>query len=167
MRKITLVILTVLIASCAVAKNKKPKKKAKQPANEITSVLMRRTGCFGHCPTYTIDINKDGMAIYNAERFNTDSGVFRKKIGVAKAAEILNEVNKYRPDTCREMYENMIPDLPNLNYEIVYKNKTKKIYSAIYGPDFLSILARKIEAVGLKNEQNNTGWERVTDGTAK
>ncbi len=164
MKKITLVILSILIGFSAIAKTKHKKKKkvVAVAANNITSVLIMRTGCFGHCPTYSVEINKNGMATYSAIRFNEDSGNYQKNIGVAKAATILNQVQQYRLDTCSESYYNQIPDLPNLNYEIVYNNKTKKIYSAKYGPDFLSILAREIEEVG-KRKIGDAGWKKVPE----
>ena len=162
MKNITLVVLSILIGFSAIAKTKHKKKKVIIPANDITSVLIMRTGCFGHCPTYSVEINKNGMATYSAIRFNDDSGNFQKNIGVPQAAVILAKIQQYRLDTCQDQYVNQIPDLPNLNYEIVYKNKTKKINSAKYGPDFLSILAREIEEAG-KRKSGDAGWKRVPD----
>ena len=126
MKKITLIILAVIICFPAIAKHKKHKKK-QESGNEIISVQIFRTGCYGKCPTYTVEINNDGMATYTAIRFNADSGVFKKNIGKAKAMEILNEVNSYKPDTCKDVYDARAADLPGINFNIKYKNKTKTI----------------------------------------
>jgi len=163
MRKITLVILSLLSCFITVAKTHKQKKK-KQAANELVSVEMFRTGCFGHCPTYTVVINKNGTATYDAIRFNTDSGVFQKNIGTKKATAILNEVNTYRVDTCQDEYR-YIPDMPNINFTFTYTNKTKKINNARSGPQFLQALAREIDEAGLKKD--DAGWKKLSGSPAK
>ncbi len=158
MKKITLVILSVLIGFTSIARNNKHKKK--QSGNEIISVELNRTGCYGRCPTYMVEINKDGIATYTAIRFTTDSiGTYRKKIGKAKAMEILNEINSYQVDTCKDTYR-YVPDLPGLNLTIKYQNKTKSIVNAKNGPSFLLHLGKIIEDAGLKADDN--GWKKVT-----
>ena len=162
MKKITLVILLALVACSAIAKTHKHKKKAAKAATGITSVQLYHTGCFGHCPTYIIDLNRNGMATFTAVRFNTDSGTFQKNIGAAKVAEILNRMDSMRVDTCQDMYVNPIPDLPTQNFEITYATKkVKKIYSATYGPAFIQRIATSIEAAGKKTD--NAGWKRIPD----
>jgi hypothetical protein len=163
MKKIVIILLSVLTGCSVMAASHKHKKK--QQGNEITAIKLFRTGCFGHCPTYSIEIDKNGTAIYNAVRFNKDSGSFIKKIGVAKAMEVINEANKYRVDTCKEAYPNMIPDLPGINFTVKFAGKTKNIINAKYGPAFLSDLAGLIEEAGLKT--NDEGWKRITDAADK
>ncbi|MCW3120875.1 MAG: hypothetical protein JWQ38_367 [Flavipsychrobacter sp.] len=162
MKKITLVILSVLIGFSAIAKTHKAKKKKAAKGNDIVSVLMMRTGCFGHCPTYSIEIKNNGMVTYNAIRFNTDSGTYQKKMGIAKTDVILNDIVKLRLDTCQDQYDNLVPDLPNTNYEIVYKNKTKKIYAARFGPDILKEMTHRIDEMGHKPDGDNT-WKKVAE----
>jgi hypothetical protein len=157
MNKIILAFCLVVMGlpACATAKKKK------QSANEVVSVTMHRTICFGRCPDYTIEMNKDGNTIYTAKRFNSDTGIFKKNIGSKKVAEIFSQFATYRVDTCAEMYDNRIPDLPGLNFTIKYKNRTQKIFNANFGPYFLKEIAAAIDAAGKKADAADKTWKKT------
>jgi len=157
MKKSILVILLLIAGFSIFAKNSKHKKKAAQD-NGITSVEIYRTVCFGRCPEYKIEINKDGMATYTGMRFSQDTGIFKKSIGKAKANEIIDMFIENKADTCREMYDNRIPDLPGLIVTINYPNRKKVIHSANFGPPFLSRIAEAMDAVGKKTDNS---WKKV------
>lgn len=48
-------------------------------------VRMRRSGCYGRCPSYTVSINGDGVVEFTGERFTAATGVQR---GQAPAAAL-------------------------------------------------------------------------------
>lgn len=155
-------VFLLLGASIGTFAQKTAKTKKKQKANAIVSVSMHRTVCFGQCPDYIIDINASGMATYTARMFTPDTGVFRKNIGKAKAAEIIALFNKYRVDTCSEMYENPLSDLPGLNMHINYKKgKKKSVFNCAFGPSFLNEIAESMDAVGKKEEINDPTWKKT------
>ena len=159
MKRSALVILWLLTAFCVSAAPTAKKKKPAAKSNEITSVMMYRTVCYGRCPEYSIEINKDGMATYTGMRFAPDTGIFKKSIGKAKAKEIINMFIANRADTCREMYENRIPDVPGLTITIKYPKKTKKIFSANFGPGFLLEIAEAMDAAAKKTDKK--GWKKT------
>src|SRR5262245_18879573 len=83
MKKITWLILLFVVCGTylAGAKPFSPTAKTKKkPARsgEIVSVGIHRTVCFGKCPDYKIEIDKDGTATYTAIRFTEDTGIFKK-----------------------------------------------------------------------------------------
>jgi hypothetical protein len=161
MKKLSLLILLVAGTLSVNAKTNAPQaKQAKKqaPAKEIVSVGIHRTVCFGQCPDYKIEIEKGGMTTYTAMRFTPDTGIFRKNIGKKKAKEIIDLCMKYRIDTCREMYENRIPDLPGLNFIIKYKKGKQKIYSAGFGPEFLAEIAAAMDEAGIKKDKT---WKKT------
>jgi hypothetical protein len=161
MKKIILFLLAVAIgfsADAGVKKKKNSKKKI-----EIISVSMHRTTCYGRCPDYTIELNKSGLVTYTATMNLPDTGIFTKKLASAKTLAVINKFEEYKVDTCKEEYDNMIPDLPGIIYEIKYTNKTKKIYNAGWGPAFLKQLATEIDGFG-KKEGDKT-WKKI--GTVK
>jgi len=137
----------------AFAKHKKIQKK------EILSVSIHRSACFGRCPDYLVQVNKDGMVTYTGYMFVKDSGTFQKNIGVKDAKKIMDMCTTYRLDTCKDVYENMIPDLPGLYYIVQYNNSVKKIANASFGPDFLKEIAHSIDAVA----QVDGTWKKVPD----
>ena len=157
MKKTALIILSVLICCTAFAKKQKHKKKHKS-AGPITSVIVHRTGCFGRCPDYTVEINADGMATYTGIRFNTDSGVYKKDIGATKAMNIINEFITYRVDTCSDRYHNRIEDLPGLILTINYKDSVKTIQNAHFGPPYLRTLAADVDNAGKRADDS---WKKA------
>jgi hypothetical protein len=157
MKKSLLIILSLLIGFSAVARKHKHKKK-----NDIISVSMRRTGCYGKCPDYIVKIDNTGMATYTGNRFVTDTGTFQKNIGATQAMTIINEANTYQVDTCQDSYYNRISDLPGIILTVQYATHTKRINNAHFGPHFLVALAGDIELAGKKTD--STGWSKVSAG---
>ena len=157
MRKIVLVILALLICVPVFAKHQKRKKKKKQSTSKITSVTMRRTPCYGRCPDYSIKISSNGDVVYTGMRFVEDSGVYTKNVGAAKAMEIINQFIANRVDTCKDLYQNRIPDLPGIIMTIVYANSTKEIRNAHFGPPYFKGLATSIDEVG---KQHDASWKK-------
>jgi hypothetical protein len=158
MKKLLLVVIAItsFFSSFGMAK----KKKRQQNPNQIISVNMNRTPCYGRCPNYNIDLDKDGKLVYTAVRFTEDSGIFKKTISAKKAQELISRFESYRVDTCREMYESRIADLPGIVYTIKYPNRTQKIINANFGPAFLTELAEAMDAIGLKPKGDRT-WKKV------
>jgi len=166
MKKIAIMILAMAVGFGATAKqNRKTKKKKKEQPSSIVSVTMHRTACFGRCPDYTIEIDHNGNVTYTGIRFVDDSGVYTKNIGRAKAITFINQLASYKVDTCREMYETRIPDLPGINYEIKYTNKVQKIITANGGPAYLSEMATAMDDVGKKNDDK--AWKKVEPAKKK
>lgn len=157
MKKAAWLLLLLMVCLSTTAKQKKHKKK-KNSANEIESISMRRTGCYGRCPAYIIEIKKDGMATYTAIRFTADSGVFKKNIGVKKVSEIFNQANTSRIDTCKNEYKALATDLPGLIFTIKYTNTTKTIDNANYGPPVLRQLADTMD--GIAGKKVDETWHR-------
>jgi len=159
MKNFLLTALLILSIAPVYAKQAKHKKKKAKPA--IESVTLHRTACFGRCPDYTVEISNDGWVTYTGIRFTPDTGVFRKNIGKSVAAGIMSRLQTNRVDTCRNLYENRIPDLPGITYTIQFADSTKKISNANFGPTFLSQTADDIDKLGRKSAENNEGWKKV------
>ncbi len=158
MKKIALIILALLVGVSVNARHHKRKKKKKPQTQEVLSVSMHRTACFGRCPQYKIEVKGDGTATYTAIRFNPDTGVYTKNIGAAKAKEIIDQVKLYRVDTCSNFYENRIQDLPGLIFTIQYRDSTKNIRGANFGPGFLKAIANTLDEAAKKTDDS---WKRV------
>ena len=157
MRKIIFIILLVAASVAAIAMPHKHKRKAGID-NHILSVSMRRTACYGRCPDYTVTINKDGTVTYYGRLF-TDTGTFTKSLGYKKGQEIINEFYEYRVDTCSDVYEKRIADLPGVIFTVRYKTHTKTISNANFGPVFFTRLATDMDNAGKKTD--DTGWQKV------
>jgi len=160
MKKLTWVILLLVAGTAAFAKQHKHKGN-KAPANNIVSVSLRHTACYGRCPVYTIEVNKDGIATYTATLFNQDTGVFIKNLGIKKVMEIINRFNIYRIDTCKDKYESRHTDLPGTILAIKYHDSTKTIMDANAGPPILAELRTMMD--GLITKKLDNTWQKVPE----
>ena len=148
MKKLFLILFACIICLPVFAKHAKKKKRQSSNTSAIQSIMIDRTGCFGKCPTYSIKIDNSGIVTYTGKRFVTDSGVYTKNVGATITTEIIHQLHFHKVDTCRNLYENMIPDLPGLVYTIQYKDSTKKIRNAFWGPEYLKQIAVAIDDLG-------------------
>ncbi len=155
MKNVLLVVLTMIIVSPSMAK----KVKKQKSLDELVSINMHRGTCFGRCPDYAIEIHRSGTLIFTGYRFIDDTGVYLNFINKQVANKLLDEFVKYRIDTCRDLYENQIPDLPQIYYTLKYKKHTQKIYCANWGPKYLTTMAEKMDIIGKKTD--SVGWKRV------
>lgn len=155
---IAVLLLVTAIAFTACAQTRKTgKKNGKQPA--ITYVSIERTGCFGRCPSYIVEVMPTGLVRYTGKMFAEYQGVYEKQMPVAQVNELYAEVAKYRVDTCKDMYDVMIPDLPGMHMDITYNSVRKHIQNAGFGPAFLKGLALQVDELA---KVDNT-WKRIGD----
>ena len=138
-----------------------PRRHSRKHKNEtnIISVTMQRTGCYGRCEVYSVELTNNGIAYYNGIKFTKDTGLYRKDIGKEKTMKIISELELFCADTCKERYTNRIADLPGILYTIVYKTKTIHISNAHFGPYFLKDIATHIDDAAQKT--NDEGWVKV------
>lgn len=145
---LTFITISAIIFSACAQQKKATASKAsatKAAATKIEQVAMERTPCFGTCPAYRIEINKNGHAKYTSMHYTEYEGVYEKNFDAAQVAILFKEFESYKVDTCKEEYNNMIADVPGLNYYIKYAKKTTTISNAHFGPDFLSELSKKVD----------------------
>ncbi len=157
MKNAVLLILSVLIVFSVEARQRKHKKKVKS-GNKIETITMQRTACYGRCPTYIIELNKNGSVIYTAYRNTADSGVFEKNIGEKRADEIFNQAVTTKIDTCRNEYIMRVTDLPGLIFTIKYADSTKIINNANFGPAVLRELSETLD--GITGKKVDETWHR-------
>lgn len=155
--------LIILLAACAAQKKTAKGTGTSNGNPEITFLKMHRTPCFGRCPDYAVEIQKDGLARYSGYRFTDMQGVYEKNIGASKAEEIFASFEKYRVDTCQNEYRMMVSDLPGIIYTFQIGNNKKTINNANFGPRFLKDLAKEVdEAIKVDNS-----WKKVADTAIK
>lgn len=123
----------------------------------INKVNMHRTACFGKCPTYSLEINKNGSVTYTSIRFTKFEGIYTKKFSIDKVKNIFLQINLLKLDTCQNEYEQIIADLPGLNFNIDYTNARKQIVNAHFGPKFLKRLAMNID----KEFSIDSTWKKI------
>lgn len=153
------IICIIVFIACVSPKQTKQGTAVKKSEVIISYAQMWRSACFGRCPEYKIEVYKEGLIRYTGMRFAKDSGIYEKNVGTEKAAELLGLFSTYRADTCKDNYENIIPDLPGLTYVLTINNKNKTIRNASFGPDFLPFIAKQWDA----EIHVDKTWKRVSE----
>lgn len=127
-------------------------------AGHITSLKMTRGGCFGKCPSYTVDLFSDGRVVYTSKMFTQYEGTFEKNVGAGKVQSLFKEFESYHVDTCGK-YDNMIPDLPPLSYDIQFEKKKVEIRNARFGPKFLEGLSKQVDELAKVDDS----WKKTAE----
>lgn len=118
-----------------------------KPSRDITAMTMRRSGCFGRCPIYEVQLFSDGRVRYIGERFTENLGTFEKAVDAAKVQALLRQAQTLRVDTCAAEYPMMIADLPGLRYTFTRPQGVQTIANANFGPRYLLTLAADIDSL--------------------
>jgi hypothetical protein len=144
--------MLLLLSACATTKNKTAKtttaNTAKNTTN-ITSVELHRTTCFGKCPDYRLKMMADGSVTYVGRTYAPYKGTFEKKLSAEQVQALFKDFERFRVDTAKETYQT-IPDLPGMNFEIVYANgkeQSIKRGESPFAPKFLMGLAERMDAL--------------------
>ncbi len=155
-----LVLSGAVLAFAACAQSKKTSKNDATALRSMTAVRMDRGACFGRCPVYSIELRRDGNARYYGKNFTQHQGIWEKNIGADKAVALLRQFETARVDTCKNMYDVPVSDLPGLYYRFDYADKsTKNINNANFGPRILGTLGQSLdEAVQVDNT-----WRKIAD----
>ena len=161
MKKIFFAALMMIICLPAFAKKAKKKTKHPKATTGIQSILMFKTNCYGHCPVYNIKVENNGMVTYDGQANVADSGIYTKNVGATKAMDIINKLTSHKVDTCHNFYESKTPDLPGINYMVQYKDSTKRISNANWGPQFLREVAGDIDELG---KVHDSSWKKAKKG---
>ncbi|RYD59037.1 MAG: hypothetical protein EOP56_02060 [Sphingobacteriales bacterium] len=129
-------------------------------AGEFTYVKMHRSPCFGKCPSYTIELYKDGKVKYTGMSDTKYMGTYEKKFDTKTTGTILNKFKTNRADTCSKEYTLMIADIPGIYYEFLIGGERKEIYNAHFGPIYLKNLASEIDrTIG----EPGAGWVKTAE----
>ncbi len=151
------VFIALALSACA--------QKSTTTTKTISYMSMQRTACFGQCPMYMVEIYKNGLVRYTGRKFVKYEGVYERNIGSKKAQSLLKEFSKYRVDTCKDMYESNIADMPGLMFQFTINGKNKEIVNGHFGPQFLEELAGKLDKE--KAIQPTSTWKKVKAGPKK
>ena len=156
MKKVIFLALVVITMAPLLSWAIRVKKKVK--SSPILSVSMQRTACFGKCPEYIINMDNKGNVTYTGIRNVPDIGVYKKNIGYPATMNILYSLNQNKVDTCSKLYQARIQDLPGIMYTITYKDSSKRILGAEFGPDFLKETAEAMDKIGKPTDKT---WKKA------
>lgn len=82
--------------------------------NNLSGVVMTlsRSGCYGTCPAYSVEITGDGSVIYKGESFVVVTGEHRDHLSSEQVTEILEAFRKADYFSLKDKYSYMVTDCP-------------------------------------------------------
>lgn len=110
------------------------------PNYEIKKVQFHAGVCFGTCPDFTITINEDRSAVYEAKIYNPTKGVFKTTIHQEQFDSLKMLIMKSNFFQLKNEYTVQITDLPSFSLTVQQasgQTKTIEDYGAS-GPDKLT-----------------------------
>ena len=81
-------------------------------------IKLERTGCFGMCPAYSIEIRGDGSVTFNGGSFSLISGVHRESISSTAVANLVNEFRRADYFSLKDKYVTNVTDMPRYTTSI-------------------------------------------------
>lgn len=167
MKKINYYFLGMMIlgflVSCEATKKTETSSKMKY---DIERIEYFTSVCFGPCPQFKIEMDKNREAVYEAIRFNfskefgspSPEGTFKGKISEKEFDQILKKLNEMDFPTLQNNYKVNYTDVQTANLKIIYDGGKEKIitdYGMMGTPELIEIYQLFLE---LRENQN---WEKI------
>jgi len=149
--KFLLKILSVLIlTSCSLFN--------KGQQEQIESISLSRSGCYGKCPVYQVTINRDGSVEYKGDMFVDHIGTYNVEVDVdfQKFEDLVKTTDFFNLE---DRYIESVADIPVCGVTVRTTSKVKSIVDNGIGPQKLKFFQREIDKV-ISNSENAV-WKKV------
>jgi len=133
-------------------------KSKKAASYVIDSIIVENSSCLGSCPSFTLAINKDRSAFYNAAFYNPVDGKFTAKIGKANYINILNLINYINIKNLKDNYAVPWTDDQTATLRIKFKDGSVKQIRDYgeFGTFGLNKLYKMLSAL-----RTNQNWKKI------
>lgn len=149
MRLLIQVLTVLLLTSCSLFKGQD---------EQIESISLARSGCYGKCPVYQITLNRDGSVLYKGDMFVEHIGSynvdvefdFQKFEDLVKTSDFFNLEDKY--------IEN-VADVPSCGITVKTGSRIKSVVDNGIGPEELRVFQKEIDKV-ISNSEDIV-WRKI------
>ena len=90
-------------------------------------ITLSRTGCYGSCPSYTVEIHGDGTVLYDGGRYVAITGSHRASISSDAVSQMVEAFRAADYFSLRDKYMWGATDLPTYTTSISIDGKTKEV----------------------------------------
>jgi hypothetical protein len=109
-------------------------------------ITLRRTGCFGKCPSYQVEIHGDGTVLYEGGDFVADKGSRRGSMPKATVIELVNAFHDADYYSLQDEYVWSATDLPTYETSIEIDGRFKKVMDYAGEKIGMPLTVSKLEA---------------------
>lgn len=133
--KVFSIFLVCLLAACGNSVSKTKNTNEFQPKEEAElSLKMERSGCYGRCPIYDLNIQPDGKVIFDGKFWTKISGKAEDKLTENQLKQLIAEIEKANFFSLENAYNydsqncpSIATDLPGVKLYIKLNSKEKTI----------------------------------------
>jgi ankyrin repeat protein len=126
-------------------------------------IILARTGCYGSCPSYEVEVHGDGTVLYEGRSFVAITGSHRASVSSDVVAEMVEAFRAADYFSLQDKYMWGATDLPTYTTSISIDGKTKQVVD--YAGEHVGMAASvtKLE----KDIDHLSGVERWTKGNGE
>ncbi|HMD99536.1 MAG TPA: DUF6438 domain-containing protein [Terriglobia bacterium] len=125
-------------------------------------MTLERTGCFGSCPAYKVEVHGDGTVLYEGRDFVAIKGQHRGSVPPETVHELVNKFRQADYYSLSDGYVWSATDLPTFRTSIEIDGKSKKVTDYAGEHVGMPLAVRELE----RAIDELTGTERWTKGNA-
>jgi len=134
-------------------------------ARGVTSISLRRTGCYGTCPVYSVELRSDGTADYLGEMFVEWQGLRLGRIGREEFERLASVIVRLGFFEMRARYTTSVTDAGTDITTVVRDGVTKSVSDyADSGPGELWAIAELIDSTVAEVEWEDPGYSERDGG---
>jgi len=155
---VTSIVVTTLLASAC--KTKVPSQTETARGTEVAEFLntprhagdtlflsIERSGCFGTCPMYQLQVFRSGLVVYEGRKFVSRIGSYQTRIDVAEMRVMAEEAKRIGYFDLNDEYDNRaISDIPTTVTSVHAYGKSKKVSHRWQGPAELKAFEKFIDS---------------------
>lgn len=90
-------------------------------------ITLNRTGCFGSCPSYNVEVHGDGTVLYEGNSFVVFDGHHRGSVPVDNVLELVKLFEKADYFSLRDEYQTSVTDNPTYTTSIEFDGFHKQV----------------------------------------
>ncbi len=90
-------------------------------------IVLSRTGCYGMCPSYSVEVHGDGAVLYGGRAFVAITGSHRTSVSSDVVSEIVEAFRAVDYFSLKDKYMWGATDLPTYTTSISIDGKTKRV----------------------------------------
>ncbi len=142
------IILAMLSFGCKTTKD------ISKLTDDDIRIKLKKGGCFGNCPIYTVKVYDGGYVHLFGEKHIDKLGKFEKYLTKEAYADLINDFEISNFSQFSDEYESQVPDLPlvHLTYRAEKEKTFKTVSGKIERPKIVKDLQVKIERLVAAND---------------
>lgn len=115
--------------------------------SKITNIKLEKTPCFGSCPSYRIEIKRNGEVYFQGLKNALYDGTIKGTLSVREFNKLVAKYKKYNFQKLSPSYKVTASDLSKAHLNLLVNGKSKTIKNANEGPDYLQQFCIDVEAL--------------------